>query len=257
MFGREDKLENVRAALNVLGCDMNFFQSWKKKYEKMNKQQQAVRERYDNARSMTQRAEADAGRLENMLQQAEAVDKKEAAGLLKDMKQMQNRFDHEFLISGEDREFHSIYDTILRLGVKAMANEEQRLIFQSEVENLLALLKENLAKEKPDMQQLSFFYLTGTDRELAQLPPVERTRRIAEKFEEELREPMHRLLTDAVERADEKCRTLEGMEDRRSRKVLEAIQILRPDEAGTATAEMRAQKLLEQILQEGSEERLY
>ena len=64
MFGREDKLENVRAALNVLGCDMNFFQSWKKKYEKMNKQQQAVRERYDNARSMTQRAEADAGRLE-------------------------------------------------------------------------------------------------------------------------------------------------------------------------------------------------
>ena len=54
---------------------------------------------------------------------------------------MQNNFDHEFLVNKEDQEFHSTYDTILRLGMKALNASDQKLLLQSEIENLLALLK--------------------------------------------------------------------------------------------------------------------
>ena len=74
---------------------------------------------------------------------------------------MQNNFDHEFLVSKEDQEFHSTYDTILRLGMKALNASDQKLLLQSEIENLLALLKENLEKEEPKIEALTFYYQLG------------------------------------------------------------------------------------------------
>ena len=84
--------------------------------------------------------------MEQMLIAEQTADRKEFGRLLKDLRQMQNNFDHEFLVSKEDQEFHSTYDTILRLGMKALNASDQKLLLQSEIENLLALLKENLEK---------------------------------------------------------------------------------------------------------------
>ena len=61
---------------------------------------------------------------------AQSVDGKEFGRLLKDLRQMQNSFDHEFLVSKEDQEFHSTYDTILRLGTKALNAPDQKLLLQ-------------------------------------------------------------------------------------------------------------------------------
>ena len=91
---------------------------------------------------------------------------------------MQNNFDHEFLVSKEDQEFHSTYDTILRLGMKALNASDQKLLLQSEIENLLALLKENLEKEEPKIEALTFYYQLGSDQELAQLPPAEKLEKL-------------------------------------------------------------------------------
>ena len=160
MFGRDD-LKEIREALQICGCDMNAFKRWQRKYEKLVKQMPSVREQYENALRTTQEVYVIAQELERLIVQnqiRERENMKDFSALLKDLKKVQNSFDHEFIISREDREFHSTYESILRLGTKALEDVQQKLILQSEIENLLALLKENLEKEEPRLEALCFFY---------------------------------------------------------------------------------------------------
>lgn len=138
---------------------------------------------------------------------------------------MQNSFDHEFLISKEDQEFHSTYDTILRLGTKALNAPDQKLLLQSEIENLLALLKENLEKEEPEIAALTFYYQFGSDQELAQLPPAEKLSKITYLYECEFRRPILQLLESGISGAREQKHTYETATDRGSRKKYETLQI--------------------------------
>ena len=140
MFGRNDFVENVKSALAAVDCDMGAFRSWQKMYDKLKKKKSEQEDRYRRCREQTKRVQEDAQLMEHMLTTAQSVDGKEFGRLLKDLRQMQNSFDHEFLVSKEDQEFHSTYDTILRLGTKALNAPDQKLLLQSEIENLLALL---------------------------------------------------------------------------------------------------------------------
>ena len=178
MFGRNDFVENVKSALAAVDCDMGAFRSWQKMYDKLKKKKSEQEDRYRRCREQTKRVQEDAQLMEHMLTTAQSVDGKEFGRLLKDLRQMQNSFDHEFLVSKEDQEFHSTYDTILRLGTKALNAPDQKLLLQSEIENLLALLKENLEKEEPEIAALTFYYQFGSDQELAQLPPAEKLSKI-------------------------------------------------------------------------------
>ena len=162
MFGRNDFVENVKSALAAVDCDMGAFRSWQKMYDKLKKKKSEQEDRYRRCREQTKRVQEDAQLMEHMLTTAQSVDGKEFGRLLKDLRQMQNSFDHEFLVSKEDQEFHSTYDTILRLGTKALNAPDQKLLLQSEIENLLALLKENLEKEEPEIAALTFYYQIGS-----------------------------------------------------------------------------------------------
>jgi hypothetical protein len=245
MFGRDEDLERVRSALIATDSDMSVFRSWQKQYDKLNKQWQSVRERYAGASLTTGRVEEDASQLERMLTGTVPMDLTEFTQILKELKRMQNSFDHEFVISKEDHEFHSTYDTILRLGVKALDSPDQRLILQSEIENLLELLRENLAKDAPDPRKLCFYYQNGTDQELAKLSPSDRLERIERTYEMDFEKPILQLLTSAVIRADQRSKQLLGRTDRRSRRELAAIQIL-IDTGGEP--EQRAKGLLELLM---------
>ena len=210
MFGRNDFVENVKSALAAVDCDMGAFRSWQKMYDKLKKKKSEQEDRYRRCREQTKRVQEDAQLMEHMLTTAQSVDGKEFGRLLKDLRQMQNSFDHEFLVSKEDQEFHSTYDTILRLGTKALNAPDQKLLLQSEIENLLALLKENLEKEEPEIAALTFYYQFGSDQELAQLPPAE---------------PILRLLESGISSARQQKRTYETATDRGSRKKYETLQV--------------------------------
>lgn len=212
MFGRNDFVENVKSALAAVDCDMGAFRSWQKMYDKLKKKKSEQEDRYRRCREQTKRVQEDAQLMEHMLTTAQSVDGKEFGRLLKDLRQMQNSFDHEFLVSKEDQEFHSTYDTILRLGTKALNAPDQKLLLQSEIENLLALLKENLEKEEPEIAALTFYYQFGSDQELAQLPPAEK-------------QPILRLLESGISSARQQKRTYETATDRGSRKKYETLQV--------------------------------
>ena len=113
MFGKDDELEKVKSALAAMDGDMSAFRVWQKQYDKLNRQWQAVQERYQKARQTTEQVHRSAKQLEEILVGDAQGRRKEAAQILKDWKRLQNGFDHEFLISKEDREFHSTYDTCL------------------------------------------------------------------------------------------------------------------------------------------------
>lgn len=225
MFGRNDFVENVKSALAAVDCDMGAFRSWQKMYDRLKKKKSEQEDRYRRCREQTKRVQEDAQLMEHMLTTAQSVDGKEFGRLLKDLRQMQNSFDHEFLVSKEDQEFHSTYDTILRLGTKALNAPDQKLLLQSEIENLLALLKENLEKEEPEIAALTFYYQFGSDQELAQLPPAEKLSKITYLYECEFRRPILQLLESGISGAGEQKHTYETATDRGSRKKYETLQI--------------------------------
>ena len=126
MFGRNDFVENVKSALAAVDCDMGAFRSWQKMYDKLKKKKSEQEDRYRRCREQTKRVQEDAQLMEHMLTTAQSVDGKEFGRLLKDLRQMQNSFDHEFLVSKEDQEFHSTYDTILRLLESGISSARQQ-----------------------------------------------------------------------------------------------------------------------------------
>ena len=95
MFGRNDFIENIKDALAAAGCDMGAFRSWQKQYDRLKKKQKEQKERYERCREQTKRVQEDAQLMEQMLIAEQTADRKEFGRLLKDLRQMQNNFDHE------------------------------------------------------------------------------------------------------------------------------------------------------------------
>lgn len=249
MFGKDEAIEKIKAALVATDSDMAAFKSWQKKYEKLNRQWQSTQMQYENARVATEWMNDGARQMERMLTGEKTYDKKEFAQIIKEMKRRQNGFDHEFLISREDREFHSTYDTIIRLGTKACEAPEEKLILQSEIENLLALLKEALEKERPSAWKLGFFLMNHTEKELEDLPAGDKLACIDQVYEKQFLTPIVTLLAGAIERADTKRAECRNTTDRRSRKFLEATEIL--DNAGGAddSVQERVKRVAAQIVE--------
>ena len=248
MFGKKDDTDRLKEALAATGTDMNEFRSWQKLYDKRNKQLETVRTRYEQARQCGEQAMTDAGRIEELLTGETQTDSKAILLLLKDLKRLQNRFDHEFLVSKEDQELHSTYEAILRIGAEALEDPSKRLIFQSEIENLMVLLGENLEKEAVDPGKLSFFYLNHTDEELAELPPAERFGLVDRIYEEEFLSPIRQMVEDALWRADAEREAFRGNSDRKSVRYLEAITILPEKQGEDPKIQERANRVLADVL---------
>lgn len=241
----------VREALLATGCNKNNLKQWQRKYDKFMKQLPQVTEQYQRARTRTARVEELAQRMEKKLVQTQPLgreEQREFSEAMKELKRLQNSFDHELLVSHEDKELHSTYDSIISLGEGALKDQAKRLILQSEIENLLSLLKENLMKDRPDLKALCYFYQEHTDRELVDLPPAERLARISQVYKAEFCRPIEELLLIAIPQADGEMEKLLKRSDRRSRSAAEQLGILwnRPGEQRPPAE--RAEWLIGEIL---------
>lgn len=252
MFGRGD-LKELREALDACGCDMNAFKHWQRSYEKLMKQLPSVCVQYEDALRTTQEVYETAQELEDLMVSGRSDIRRDFAGLLKTMKKVQNTFDHEFIVSSTDREFHSTYASVLKLGVKALEDGQQRLILQSELENLLELLKENLGKEEPRLAALCFFYQEHTDGELENVPPSGRVERIVQVYEEEFVRPIAQMLLSCIPYADSRREALApgGRREQREARQLELLWN-RPGE--NRTERERAERILRELMERGETE---
>lgn len=248
MFGKDEELGKMKEALSATDVDMSLFRNWQKQYDKLNRQWQSVQIQYENAKKETEWVYSAVCQMESMLTGEIAFDAKTFIQLIKEMKRRRNTVDHEFLISREDREFHSTYDTIVRLGTKICEKSEQKLILQSEIENLLALLKEALGREQPSAWKLGFYLMKHSEKELEDLPADEKLVCINRVYEEEFLEPIMRLLITAIDSADKRRAECRKESDRRSRKYLEATEVF-DNALDNDSVEERAERIISQMVE--------
>ena len=210
MFGEDRRIRELKRRLSQAGCDMEVVKNWQRQLERMQKQYPVQCQQFDNARKSLLEVEAYAKNIEALLVRRDAwtPDKKrELFSIQKELKKRKNTYIHEFLVSKEDKDFHLTYETMIKLIDQFDGSGDHAIILQSETENLLAMIKEDLEKEIPDMLALTYFYIVGSDRELVDLPPKERLEKIKRVYEMEFIRPMERQLTIAKDMTAEQLHT--------------------------------------------------
>ena len=128
----------------------------------------------------------------------ESVVKEKLVHFAKEFRKYQTAFNQEFLIGKEDKEFHLTYAAILSLCENGIKEKSERLILQSEVENLMAITKEALEKEWPEFREMAYFYLTHGDKELLELPNAEKVLFVRTLYKDEFYNPMKQIVENAL-----------------------------------------------------------
>lgn len=210
MFGTSPEIKKFQKMMKKEGADMKIVRSWCKSLRKMRKNLDGITEVYRSARSKAEKVDVILKKMEQVLiittgRVPTAEEKNVISSGVRELKRYSGGCDHIFVISLDDREFHLTYDTILKLGENYSGQERDRLILQSEVENLLALTKENLDKEQPDMMELSFFYLRRSDKELSELPPSERLAKVRRVYQHEFMDKISGQVKSALGQSDEEA----------------------------------------------------
>jgi len=251
MFGKEIA-KDIRLALEETDCNMLAWKKWQKQCEKMIKQMPDVCEKYETARELTIEVQGTVQQIEQLLiacREGENDVSREVRECIKGLKKYQNSFEHLFLVNKDDKDFHSTYECILKLGTKSLEDEKDAIILQSEVENLLYLLKENLEREKPDLQALTYYEIEGDMQKITECSPKVRLSMITDCFEKEFVSLFLELVTEGIIRADARKTTLENSLDRNDRRAVECLQVFWDTQKRADTPEQRARELLWEILE--------
>lgn len=205
MFGKESEEGKLQKAMRQVGADPSAVRGWFKTLEKMKKSAPSVRTDYEKALNSTEQLTAILEKMERVLAGTDGQLKERELQLLRDaQKEMENLkgcCDHSFVVSPDDREFHLTFETLLKMETGGMEDSEHALIFQSEVENLLALSRESLEREHPSLARLCYYYVNRTDRDLEKLPPAERLAKIQRVYQNEFIQGMRSMLTDCIAEA--------------------------------------------------------
>ena len=206
MFGFDDSLKGLKKELKAAGVDLAFVKQWQKSYDKVRKQSAVLKTQYTQSKTD----------LETVYQSLKAMEQKLIAGdsdlsvEVKGLKQYKSSFNQEFLIGKEDKEFHLTFSTILSLGEKKSSAQKDMLILQSEIENLLAVTKEALEKEWPEFRAMAYFYIERTDKEILDMPHVEKVAYVQSIYEDEFLKPMTQVLQSAF--GDERVKNIMEVE---------------------------------------------
>lgn len=189
LFG-EDSLKGLKKELKSAGADMSFVKQWQKVFDKVKKNSVQIESQYMQAKKELEQ-------VHSVLKDMEAILIARAGKLSeceKELKKYQGHFNQEFLIGKEDKEFHLTYQTILSLAANTRKTPREVLILQSEVENILAVTEEALEKTWPKFRAMAYFYLSRTDREIADLPHADKVAKVNQIYEVVFLAPMREVL---------------------------------------------------------------
>ena len=177
---------------------MGFVKGWAKVFEKVKKSSAQITQKYTQAKAELEIVHTVLKKMEQTLigMKNDSVDASVLQECAKELKKYQGHFNHEFLIGKEDKEFHLTYQTLLTLCAKGLKEKKDVLIVQSEVENILAVAEEALAKEWPSFRAMAYFYLNRTDEEILDLPHSDKVAEVNRMYETEFLVPMRKVLTE-------------------------------------------------------------
>ena len=200
LFG-EDSLKGLKKELKNAGADMSFVKGWQKSFDKVKKGSIQLETQYVQVKKELEQVHVLLKKMEQTLISMKGnisnpACKAALSECARELKKYQGHFNHEFLMSKEDKEFHLTYGTILALCAKGLSEQKDALILQSEVENILAVTEEALDKEWPSYRAMAYFYLDRTDKEIYDLPHADKVVEVNRIYESEFLAPMRQVLTD-------------------------------------------------------------
>lgn len=193
LFGFDDSLKELKKELKNAGADMSVVKDWQKSFDKVKKQEPQLELQYKKAKKDLETVKTLLEQMEQLLieNRGSIIEVSKLSG---ELKKYQNQFNLEFLISKEDSDFHLTYKSILSLSEKKTIEEKDALILQSEVENLLAVTKEALEKEWPSFRAMAYFYIDRTDKEIYDLPHVDKVEKVNRIYQNEFFKPIKKVL---------------------------------------------------------------
>lgn len=205
MFGRDPENVKLEKALRAVGADPGLVRDWFKTLEKMRKIAPSVKNDYEQAHNSAEKLRRLLDKMEGALLGAGRVLSEQELQLLKDcrksMRELQGKCDHNFVISPEDKEFHSTFDMLLVLQPGRESNAEKTLILQSEIENLQGMVNECLDREPPSLVWLCYYYANRQGKDLEKLAPAEKLAKVRRVYQNEFVERMRVCLTDCIQEA--------------------------------------------------------
>lgn len=250
IFGGDEEVKKLRVAFQTTGANMELVKPWLKAYEKTRKEALVCMGRYYSGKENLDRLLSELRELEEMIigyGQLSAPEKSRFQDILKDFKKMQGSFDDEFLISKEDKDFHTTLESILKLGPAYVSKQENGLILQSEIENLLALAKEGIERERPELFALTYFYLEHSNTDLADLNFAQKVDKVMGIYNNNFIRPIEEQLIYCIKQAQAISDRYEGYLDKKSQKVLEDVKPFLKSGDESMNPEQRVQILLKDI----------
>ena len=204
MFFGEDSLKGLKKEWKAAGADMSFVKGWQKSFDKVKKASVQIENQYTQVKTELNQVHTILKGMEQTLigmksDVANISYRNTLNECAKELKKYQGHFNQEFLIGKEDKEFHLTYQTLLTLCAKGFKEAKDVLIMQSEVENILAVTEEALAKEWPSFRALAYFYLDRTDKEIVDLPHSDKVMEVNRIYEIEFLAPMRKVLTECFD----------------------------------------------------------
>ena len=211
LFGFSETLKEIKKAVSITAVNPDGFRAWVKDYEKVLKQMNGTYESYTNARSSLMEAEKLLNELETLLKEyaskdENAWDKEQLNRVHEWGKQLRLRLGkqtHDFLVDEENSEYHSIYQCIVSESTTFQGEATKRIMLQSEVENLLAMIREIKGRRRPNLNHLAYQNTYGKVKNLKELPYQDKLQRLQQVYLTDFYEPIERLLIAEGERARE------------------------------------------------------
>lgn len=201
MFGFEDSLKKYKKEWKITGVDMAFVKEWQKQYDKVRRQAPELERQYIQAKAELEKVCEILEEIELMMIANQDIaffpnSRRKLQEMAKEMETYQQHFKQEFLIGKADTAFHENYEIILKLCETNLKDRGDRLILQSEVENMIAIIKEALEKEWPPFYALAFYYINHTDEEIEELPHRDKINEVICIYKDEFFTPIRQELSE-------------------------------------------------------------
>lgn len=202
MLGFSEPLKPLRQELKSIGADGPVLRDWLKTYEKVNNNYAKVEKLYTFEREKLVQLQQILIALEKCFTNGTDA-KTMVSPLMVQLKNLKNLTGHEFLIDKGNTEFELTFSRMQKQSNSIQNYTSQDMLFlQSEVENLIDMVKEALEKEIPDLHALAYFELTQKASTLSDLPHLEKVRKIRRIYECEFIKPMAEMMSVAMDKAD-------------------------------------------------------
>lgn len=214
MFGKNKALSSLQKELKKTGADMAVVNDWAKIYGKVRKNYPKIQNDYEAEREKLKHLQKILKHMEGCFIAGGDV-KNTLRSDVEQLKGMKEMPVHELLIDKGNTEFELTFTRLKKLMASLKKYSADDMLFlHSETENLADMVKEALERERPDLRAFTYFTLTQNESQLAELPYAEKMKKITRIYEREFIKPMEKILSKAVEKANEAMPVLSGNKDK-------------------------------------------